>query len=1320
MRLHKILDVVQKRKSRFLLYIGIGIVILMRCIENDPMMCAKETDEISAIVLWPIENEYQKEGIAYYNCGVSASISVRKEEYDGENIKITAIPLDNIAEKSMSDTENEDDQGNYLIPGWEEEEREDYYDINFSFQEDGRWKFRIWCEEEQEYDSEEFIIDTKEPVLSVDYGEISNIYKDCSNVQNVNKVIRNNLRGITSSECEVYTKKEGVVTIEITENYFFPDEVDLKIYQIDYKTEEKKEITRLYEEEQLNWEFRQNRYILKWSPKEEGHFKVCLSYRDSAGWHIKGNSAEEDNCMNEGVYQGPVYTVDQTVPIIEEVTYQNEAEKTYLNRDYFVQEPVMKIRVIEENFNQADFHMENQMFYADGSPVNSSLREEDYALQWTSHYQGENRINEAVLMIKTQANHTVNMWAEDGSGRISDNIEERVTYDREPPVIRYQAERLQEGDVRLDAPDLCFLPFRTYRYFSKQLIRVKITAKDVISGISAIQCQFFDENGNHVWYSAEKKENEIKEIPSESLQEYQAEFVTDWDDFKGSFRVISEDHCGLQSSEIQGKGFVVESERMHDKVNSLNIIVPEAAFTDEENKVKYFNQSLKLMVTGEDSFSGIRELKISAQDKKEKDSEQKRILYARRDYTSQEDVIYSGNKNMTLVAKDFTESCQNNPIVIEAKMTDNAGHISTRTYDEYKIVLDCEKPKVSVTYKDNQTHRDNKTNIQSDKKIYYNHARTALVTVQDWNFDPDAVEWNIEGTNQNYDIGKWTGKGEVHQCEVVFYGDGEDYKIKLDVTDYAGNRTRWDEDQSFTIDKTIPEVELKMNWEDVRNGKYFSSPKKIFLTVKDQNLKEEDIKIQIDVRKRGEELSGQEKTEIQSVIDTQKKMTGKTRYDALLSVEQDGDYRISVQCKDMAGNVSEIIRIPEFTLDQTKPEMKIEGLEKGMAYSGRIAPILTCTDDHLNYNTFRAEIYRLDGGQRQKPVFVREKIYLNGNNGIRMRWYDLPHQGIVDGIYVLKISGEDYAGNPATEEEGIPFYVNRFGSIYSLAKSTEEIIDRTFLPQEEDIILNEVNVNNTDVHISVWKDNENRKDLSWQSEEEQTDYIITHQDPSRYQRGKKGWHKKEYRILKKNFEKEGMYQITLYSNSYVIRKGKKTVIRETTNEIKNKPIRFTVDKTPPAVQLSGVEEKIYKEKSHTFIVTALDNYELDYVEVKIHCEQGGKKDSIYRLDAKDFGDTHSHEIELEEYEGSQTISYKAWDRAGNCSDSDLEEKTVSCVISKKREVREYYKNQAAHKKTNNTVQENDSRWIMLAIIAVSVIGSMCILWMIRNLQRKSR
>ena len=1258
---------IEKVRKKILFCIGIFFSLIVGVNTQSKPVYGEETKPVLKCMLQPIGNESKKEGIIYYTEGVIAQLSIKNKIFDNkENIEIEAIPQDRLSEQSVRWSENENEQGNYDIIGWESNDQGENGEIIFSFSEEGKWEFRIRYGSEMEYDSETFVIDNNKPIFKVNYGGIFEINNDCANIRNVNKIIQT-LKKIDSSQCEVFTQKAGNIEIEIIEDYFFPEDVKLKLVQIDYENEKQNEIMNLYDGQSKNWERKDNVYKLRLNIEEEGHYRLQLDYCDPAGWKLQGESQEENDCMSGGQYLGPMYTVDQTDPIIEPVCYQAEPDGQCSEIPCFVQEPIMILKVIEENFNQADFTFQDKLLYSDGSRVSPSLCEGDYELCWSSRYENGRRINEVKLTVKKQANHIFNMLVTDSSGRISDRMKAEVIYDNGQPMICYRADRLHEGDILVDSKNIWFLPYRSYRYFSRKKIRLSVTARDAISGIKNIACYFTDEKGNLLWNSV--KEAELhKDTVKEGLAEYQAVFELGDDDFKGNFHVTAEDNCGVQSSKINGKGIVFETEELHKKISELEISLPKADFTDEKKKVKYFRHSIKIKVSGEDSCSGIRELKVIAGKKEMDTSEPEEKVSVLEDYSKDKDVIYAGEKMIELEERQFIGTCQENPVVFESEMKDNAGHINKKKYEEYKIVIDSQKPKISIDYDD----------YHARNKKYYNRTRIAIVTVEDWNFNSASVEWHITGSNRKYSIGDWNDDGKYHRCRIVFSQDGEDYKIGLTAADYAGNQTQWGEENSFTIDKTPPVIALEMNKQGVQNKKYFSTDKKVFFTVRDRNISEKEIKLHINNRY-------EEGIPVHKSVRRMHKEGDKFSFNEVLYFHKDGKYSVSARCTDLAGNVSEIVRIPEFILDKTKPKLQIFGVEKGMAYSGRISPMIICSDYNLNDKSFRAEICRIDGTQidslkKRQISSIKNRINIKKNKGMKIRWKDFPRKRWADGIYILRVYGEDYAGNKIPHKNGILFYVNRFGATYALGKRTEKIQKKGYIREEKDIVLKELSVTDTEAYISVMKDNQESKVLSRSRiKDEKAGYLIKNLDTSNNKNGKRGWYEKEYCILKENFTEEGTYQVTIYSNSYVYQDGDKKEIKETSNEIQNQPIHFTVDKTPPVIQISGLEERIYREKKHEIIITALDNYGLEKFELKIHYGKGDKKDVTYQFAAEDFGDTHSRRVILDGYEGIQTINYKAWDYAGNCSDSEQEGKKLSCIISEDNKKQSKYKSTSIHK-----------------------------------------
>ena len=260
-----------------------------------------------------------------------------------------------------------------------------------------------------------------------------------------------------------------------------------------------------------------------------------------------------------------------------------------------------------------------------------------------------------------------------------------------------------------------------------------------------------------------------------------------------------------------------------------------------------------------------------------------------------------------------------------AELRDNAGCLSSKWYEEYRIVTDSEKPKIQVAY----------DTSDSKNGMYYGHGRTATVTVWDRNFNPDAVRWDISGSNQKYQIGNWTREKEKYQCQVRFDEDGKNYRIKVTVEDYAGNQSVWNEDRPFTIDKTPPVVEMKMDITQASNGMYYRKPQEVTFLVQDKNL-------DIGTAALCFENDGRQGKPLHL------SQTEKDQYSASIIYKEDGEYRVWFQCTDLAGNVSRTEKELRFVIDRTDPVLQVEGVGDKMSYSGEVRPAVAIADNNLD------------------------------------------------------------------------------------------------------------------------------------------------------------------------------------------------------------------------------------------------------------------------------------------------------------------------------------------------------------------------------------
>ena len=1189
-------------------------------------------------------------------------------------------------------------------------------------------------------ESEEFVIDKEAPLLSVTYGNVKDISSARSSGANVNRPIQRGLHQITSPGCEVSAAGTGQVTIRVKEDYFIPENVKITVYKEDYETGEKKDVTKKFERYIVSesrqtadtsaqenrsirrtvsesaqedrsirraknesaqaedntdgWRQEGDSFVLRYQWEQEGHYQFCVTGEDLAGNVLTAEEkGETAACMDENGYAGPLYTMDNTAPVLRAFTYDRSAAHTWGTRSYFTESPFLIVEIEEENFNRGDFSLQDVQTWADGSMIRPVWQADAGSLVWTSYYEEGKRINRAVLPIREEANHTFSGQAADICGHRSAIRTGECTYDATPPEVEVC---VKDADY--------FIPYRSYQYFGKKKFVISITAKDTISGARTLSYYLKEEGqGGLPEESFVLFQNEKENVRTDDLSEYTREIVIDQEDFRGRICVQAGDFAGWKSAEAESPGLILSSWAVHQKNSRILLELSEADYTDEDRKIKYYRYPIVVTAKGENSHAGVgvltlhasgqrqtrkdsadnQEKNISSRD--EKTDRQTRVnLRERVDLRDKEDVCYQAAASLRLDPAQFGEGDEENPVELEAVLKDNAGHRTTLQYGDYRIVADAEKPEITVTY-DTYSAKNGK---------YYNCARTAMVTVRDRNFDPSSVRWQISGSNDDYHIGRWTGRGEKHQCQVVFSGEGKNYQIKLTAADYAGNQTVWDKDTAFTIDKTPPVIRMEMDTAQAANAFYYRRPQEVRFFVKDKNVNTDTAAV---CRQNGEKIS------------VGLTAAGGNRYTAVRTYRKDGKYVLRFRCEDLAGNVTRSENVLRFVIDRTPPEVRAAGVKNGMGYAGEVRPSVTVTDRNLDRNAVYVRLERTD---RAETVAANERGYtapaVAGQSredraetavrrGRQYMWGDFPHEEGADGIYRLQAYARDLAGNQAALGEGITFTVNRYGSVYVLSDSLQDTIEKGYTKSDEGIVITEYSVNPVDTRVTLLKDNQSLRELypdktpgaggapenqqsvrlgtaggtaqagqarisaggtaqagqagisaGGTAQAGQTEISvggtaqagqarisadgtaqagrtrISADGTAQVERteasaggysvlsdrvgsgSRTGWYVKRHYISGENFEEEGTYQITLESGAYVMRGGRKKMIRETSSSLRGVPILFAVDRTPPTVQIGGLEEDMYEEENHSFVITVMDNCAFDHMDVRVRYEGGEK------------------------------------------------------------------------------------------------------------------
>ena len=265
------------------------------------------------------------------------------------------------------------------------------------------------------------------------------------------------------------------------------------------------------------------------------------------------------------------------------------------------------------------------------------------------------------------------------------------------------------------------------------------------------------------------------------------------------------------------------------------------------------------------------------------------------------------------------------------------------------------------------------------------------------------------------------------------------------------------------------------------------------------------------------------------------------------AITEQGDYTLVVNSA-LKGEKSPVgSQTFKFTIDKTAPIIKVEGVENGKLYNKDVTPVIT-----VEQGATVTEM-TLDGKEYDKAVVS------------------------TDGVHKLVVKAVDKAGNETSKR--ISFSVNRNGSAYVISDTTKRLLEEGFTNNPQDIIIQEINVDLLKyIELSYSKDGQIVK------LEKGKDFTAEVNDQDNQ------WKKYTYTVFASCFDKEGEYSINISSLD--------NADNVNNNKAKAVNINFVVDKTPPVMAVSNLENRgRYKEDSHEYTLNVKDNMSLLYVAI---------------------------------------------------------------------------------------------------------------------------
>lgn len=196
------------------------------------------------------------------------------------------------------------------------------------------------------------------------------------------------------------------------------------------------------------------------------------------------------------------------------------------------------------------------------------------------------------------------------------------------------------------------------------------------------------------------------------------------------------------------------------------------------------------------------------------------------------------------------------------------------------------------------------------------------------NNDKSLADESVENINKKSDKGWKQVSFEDNlvtkmQKVVCVNNDSNDIVVKVKMIDRAGNIT--EDEITFSIDKTAPTITIEYGDKEVhdeQNTNFFSTNRTATITVKERNFNASDIVFAItntdkvvpsvDLKKESTWETKVDKKEPNSTVHV-----AKVKYDA------DGDYTFDIFYKDRAENEANKIKTHKFTIDKTKPQLKV-------------------------------------------------------------------------------------------------------------------------------------------------------------------------------------------------------------------------------------------------------------------------------------------------------------------------------------------------------------------------------------------------------------
>jgi len=669
----------------------------------------------------------------------------------------------------------------------------------------------------------------------------------------------------------------------------------------------------------------------------------------------------------------------------------------------------------------------------------------------TTKYTDEARYNYGIdseghyLLVADSQDNAGNSASEDTDLSLKNKREKIVHIDtKNPEITEFRFESKSENGSDIE--------YSTYGYYFKEdtIVRVYVKDEDVSSGINYVTL-YRRESGQQEPISMTVYASGTE---SWNSQEGYAEFKIE-KGFKGQIwaivvdNVASPDYFNDNFRHTSGmryaNGTIVEDAELHKNVSSIQInessgVSPSNVYREKDTDIVFYNQDVPLIITVEDSFSGISEIEWSiANDGKQgtitvNESGEIQITGNEVIIIDEDESIKRDSNLVTSLQFMVNVTSDTNDNLVSVNLTDNAKNkaeaATTKSYN-----IDKTKPIISSSI--------------TKETEYYNKSQEIQVTIDERNFNSKDVVFirttyilnekgELEPHNEELAL-NWTSNSNEHIGTYEISDDGR-YSYSVNYTDMAGNSGDSVSHQSFVVDKTAPI--LKTNFSEFKTSNkehYFGIDqinKSIEITIIEHNFDPNLADIKINRKDSGE---AHDRTGMKIVP----KGTWSTDKDKHIftipfsNKDDDGIYVISVTPYDLASNSAPSQESEIFEIDFTKPVISqrngnsvsdtnksytnLEIFTDNTGVEDGFIPSVAMTDKNLERIKYVLTVYTPEYTNGKEIGTITPSMYKDdvikqiveiGNENAKTKEavFTLP-EFKKDGIYSFDLTAVDKAGN---------------------------------------------------------------------------------------------------------------------------------------------------------------------------------------------------------------------------------------------------------------------------------------------------------------------